>query len=697
MADLRAYQPSFTAGVLSPALHARTDLAKYASGLKAGKNVFIHPHGGASNRAGLEFINTVKNETGGFVRLIPFQFSNDQTCVLEFGNLYMRVYKNGAQVISGGSAYEIATPYTSEQLRDIVIAQEADVMYLAHPSHAPRKLSRFADDDWVLSVVSFQPSVVAPTGVNALAHVSTAGQPGYFGTVYRYRVSSISETSSEESLPSSITEVINDLSIATGVNRVAWSAVSGASRYIIYKEDNGVYGYIGGTTSLQFDDENIAPDLADTPQIGRNPFDGAGKYPSCVSFAEQRLVFAATVQDPQAVWMSQSASYENFGYSQPSKASDAVTFRIKARQVNEIRAILPLKAMMLLTSAAEWLVSGGSQSDAITPSAIRIDNQGYRGCSKLQPVVVGNTVLFPQARGGVVRDFSYEFANDSYTGKDLTIMARHFFEGHRIVSWAYSQAPNSIVWAVLDTGKLLSLTYIKEHDIWGWTEHATQDGVFEDVVVVAEGEEDVPYFVVRRNVNGAWRRYIERLHTRAMADVTDAFFVDSGLSYAGSPVTTLSGLGHLEGKTLTALADGNVVRGLTVSGGSVTLPVAASKIHIGLGYDALLETLNLDLGAVQGLGTVQGRNKSVANVVLRVENTRGIWVGPYDDTRESGKLIEYKQRAGEAWGAAIKLLTGDLEITPYWDWNKAGSIVIKQFDPLPMTILAIMPDIVIAK
>lgn len=698
MADLRAYQPSFTAGVLSPALHARTDLAKYASGLKAGKNIFIHPHGGASNRAGLQFINGVKNPTGNFVRLIPFQFSNDQTCVLEFGHGYMRVYKNGALVLNGGSPYEIATPYSYWQLRDLVFAQEADVMYLAHPENAPRKLARFADNNWVLSTITLQPSISPPAVINAVVGFNTAGQPGYVATQYRYKVASVSSETSEESLPTAPSPIVtNDLSIANGTNWITWTGVPGASRYIIYKEDNGVYGYIGGTTDTTFFDENIAADLADTPQIGRNPFDGAGKFPSCVSFAEQRLVFAATIQDPQAVWMSQSASYENFGYSQPSKASDAVTFRIKARQVNEIRAILPLKAMMLLTSAAEWLVSGGSQSDAITPSAIKIDNQGYRGCSKLQPVVVGNTVLFPQARGGVVRDFSYEFANDSYTGKDLTIMARHFFEGHRIVSWAYSQAPNSIVWAVLDTGKLLSLTYIKEHDIWGWTEHATHDGVFEDVVVVAEGEEDVPYFVVRRNVNGAWRRYIERLHTRAMGDVTDAFFVDSGLSYAGSPVTTLSGLGHLEGKTLTALADGNVVRGLTVSGGSVTLPVAASKVHIGLGYDALLETLNLDLGAVQGLGTVQGRNKSVANVVLRVENTRGIWVGPYDDTREGGKLIEYKQRAGEAWGDAIKLLTGDMEITPYWDWNKAGSVVIKQFDPLPMTILAIMPDIVIAK
>lgn len=686
MANLRTFQPSFTAGVLSPALWARVDLAKYASGLKTGVNIFIHPHGGASNRPGLEFIREVK-ASANFARLIPFQFNTQQSYELEFGNLYFRVFRDGGLVLSGGLPYEVVTPYLHTEVGDLVFIQEADVMYICHPKHPVQKLARLADDNWTLTTVTFAPTIVAPTGVVAVRVVGTGTD------VYNYKVASVSEDSGEESLPSALATITNDLSIANNKNRVSWSAVAGADRYIIYKEDNGVYGYIGGTSGLSFDDENIVADLADTPQTARNPFNGAGNYPRCATFIEQRLGFASTENDPQAVWLSQSANYENFGYSQPSKASDAVTFRIKARQVNEIRSMLQLKGLMLLTSGAEWIVSGGSQSDAITPSAVRIESQGYRGASKVQPIVVGNTVLFAQDRGGVVRDFSYEFAQDSFTGKDLTILARHLFENKRIVAWAYAQAPYSIAWVVLSDGSLVSLTYMKEHEVWAWTEHESGAGAaFEDVSVIAEGDEDVPYFIVRRTINGQTKRYIERLHSRQFDDIKDAFFVDCGLTYSGAATSTITGLDHLEGQAVVALSDGNVVRNLTVVGGQVTLPNAGSMVHVGLPMTATMQTLDLDLGNVQGLGSVQARKKSVSDVTFRVEKTRGIWTGLKEDT---SKLVEYKQRSTEAWDEAISLYTGDIRIGLKWDWTEGANVWVKQFDPLPMTILAIMPDVVL--
>lgn len=702
MADLRAYQPSFTAGVLSPALWARVDLAKYASGLKQGVNLFVHPHGGASNRAGLEFIREVKN-SANFARLIPFEFNTEQTYQLEFGDKYMRVFKDGGLVLTGGGApYELVTPYAHAHVGELVFVQEADVMYIVHPLYEIRKIGRLADNNWTISVVNFAPSINPPASALAYADPSTAGEPGYTPRAYYYAVSAVSEATGEESVPYVYAYVANDLTIAGGRNRIQWTAVPGASRYIVYKEDNGVYGYIGGTAGLQFFDENIVADVADTPQNARNPFVGAGNYPRCVTFIEQRLAFASTLNDPQAVWMSQSASYENFGYSNPAKASDAVTFRIKARQVNEIRSMLAVRGLMLLTSGAEWIVSGGSNSDAITPSAIKIDNQGYRGSARVQPVLVGNMVLFAQARGGVIRDFGYEFANDSYTGKDLTIMARHFFENKNIVAWAYAQAPYSMAWVILDDGSLVSLTYMKEHDVWAWTNHiSAADAVFEDVSVVAEGNEDVPYFIVRRKIGGVWKRYIERLHSRAFSTIEDAFFVDSGLTYNGPAKKIITGLDHLNGMDVVALADGNVVRDLTVgpvTGGiGVTLPYAASKAHIGLPMEATLQTLDADLGNVPGLGTVQGRQKSVSNVTMRVENTRGIWVGGPKGLTDKSQLIEFKQRESEAWNEAIRMLTGDLDITPQWDWDRGGNVVVKQFDPLPMTILAIMPELTVGK
>lgn len=698
MADLRAYQPAFTAGELAPALWARVDLAKYSTGLKTAVNLFIHPHGGASNRAGLEFIREVKNSAHN-ARLVPFQFNTQQSYELEFGNLYFRVFRDGGLVLTGGgSIYEVTTPYLHTEVGDLVFIQEADVMYICHPEHPVQKLSRLADNNWTLTAVTFAPKMTAPGTPTVTKPGDTSGQPGYTATVYRYKVSAVSDATGEESLPSSFGSVTNDLSIDGGINRVSWSAVTGAGRYIVYKEDNGVYGYIGGTSGLSFDDQNIVADLADTPQTARNPFGSAGNYPRCAAFIEQRLAFASTKNDPQAVWLSQSANYENFGYSSPSKASDAVTFRIKARQVNEIRSMLAVKGLMVLTSGAEWIVSGGSQSDAITPSSIKIDNQGYRGCAKAQPIAVGNTVLFAQDRGGVIRDFSYEFSQDSFTGKDLTILARHLFSNKNIKSWAYSQAPHSIVWVVLDDGSLVSLTYMKEHDVWAWTQHeSAASAAFEDVSVIAEGNEDVPYFIVRRTIGGSTKRYIERLHTRVFSVIDDAFFVDSGLTYDGSPVTTIDGLDHLEGQSVVALADGNVVRNLTVTGGEITLQNAASVVHVGLPMVAKLQTLDLDLGSVQGLGTVQGRMKSVSELTLRVEDTRGIFIGPKDGERDDRHLVEYKQRSTENWNEAIQPYTGDVRMTPQWDWSNGGNMWVKQFDPLPMTILAIMPDVTVGR
>ncbi len=696
---LRAYQPAFAGGELSPALWARVDTKNYALGLKTALNLTVQAHGGANNRAGLEYVGAVK-DSGKRTRLIPFQFNEVQAYVLEFGNGCIRFWRNGGLILgTGGAVYEVVSPYASDDLDELVFAQEADVMYIVHARYPVKKLARFADNNWTLTEPSFTPAMRPPSGVTAAVQGSTAGKTGYIARTYRYKVASVSYATGEESLPSAEAAVVNDLSIDGGVNRVSWPEVAGASKYVVYKFANGSFGYIGSTTEFFLDDENITADTADGPQIGRNPFSGAGNYPRAVTFIQQRLALASTDNEPQAVYLSQTANYENFGYASPAKDNDSITFRMRARQVNIVRSMLAARyGLLLMTSSAEWVVTGGQASDAITPSAIVIANQGYRGAAPVQPINVGEIVLFAQRSGGVIRDFSYSYGDDAWVGKDLTIMSRHLFENRSVKAWAYAQAPSSIVWVVLDDGSLVSLTYMKEHEVWAWTRHESGAGAeFEDVTCIAEGGEDVPYFVVKRTINGETRRYIERLHSRAFDHVEDAFFVDCGLSYAGAAVSHLSGLAHLEGCDVVALADGNVVRGLKVEGGAVSLPFAAAKIHIGLPYAAVLQTLDLDLGSVSELGSVQGRFKSISKVVLRVEKTRGIFVGPRDEGRDSDRMVEFKQRSTEAWDEAIGLYTGDIDLTPAPDWNRAGGLFIKQFDPLPMSILALMPEVTLGR
>lgn len=752
----RIIQPSFAGGELAPGLYGRVDLGKYQVGVRLCRNAFVRLHGGLSNRPGMQFIGEVDDSSVRH-RLITFQFNTEQAYALVFGDRTLRVVRNGGMVTeaaktitgatradpvvltiaghgysngdevflsgvggmtelngrmlmvanttadtfslqtkdgsdvngtgyttytSGGTAarlYEITTPYAEAQLAALNVVQSADVMYLVHPSHGVHKLSRTDHNAWTLTAATFAPSIAAPTGVTATN--STGGG----SIIYTYVVTAIAADTGEESLPSSSVVASNDLTVGVNKNTVSWSAVAGAEKYVVYKLDNGLYGFIGDTEATSFDDRNIGPDRSDTPPKARNPFAGAGNYPSCATFYEQRLVFGNSINNPQTIWMSNSANFENFNVSNPAKDDDAVTVTIYAREVNAIRHLVPLDNLITLTSGAEWRLAGASDTGFITPSSIERRPQSYWGSAAVPPLVVGNTLLFVQDKGSKVRDLSYSFESDGYAGSNLSVLAEHLFEGHTVEEWAFAKVPHSLVWCVRDDGQLLTLTYLREHEVWGWAQHET-DGVVESVCAVSEGDEDAVYLIVKRTVGGRDVRYIERLHSRTFTDIEDAFFVDSGLSYDGPASQTLGGLWHLEGCEVVALADGNVFRGLTVVNGAVTLNVAVSKAHVGLAYTTDIRTLPVDLGSREG--TVQGRRKRVGKVTLRVEQSRGMFLGPAPD-----RLTEWKQRATEAWGEAIQPFTGDVDIPILPQWNAEGDLWIRQSDPLPLTLLAAMPEI----
>lgn len=134
-------QPSFTGGELSPSLYGRVDIARYMTSVRLARNFIVRPYGGLTNRPGLQFVDEVKDSTDR-VRLIPFVFSTGIAYVIELGDLYMRFYANGAQLQSGGSPVELATPWTAAQVAELSFTQSADVMIFAHPAHPPQRLRR---------------------------------------------------------------------------------------------------------------------------------------------------------------------------------------------------------------------------------------------------------------------------------------------------------------------------------------------------------------------------------------------------------------------------------------------------------------------------------------------------------------------------------------------------------------------------
>lgn len=763
-------QPSFSAGELAPALWARADLAKYKVGLRHTLNVIVHPHGGVSNRAGTRYIETVKN-IADFTRLIPFVAANDDSYILEFGNLYIRVYRNGVRVTypvghpQAGQIVEIVTPYISADLKLLKFEQSNDVITIVHPSYDPRELARFDHHQWTLSTINFQPSAVAPTGVGCVAtYVVTSGA---VPVGHRYVVSTVGPNG-EESLPSSpTTSVTNDLQInRANFNTVSWSAVAGALEYVIYKEDNGFFGFIGQTPNLSFVDANIKADLSLSPQSGRNPFASSNR-PRSITFHQQRRMFGGTNARPQTIWGTQSGNFQNMNVSRPARDDDALEFTIASRSIQRINHMMSVEDLIVFTPSTEWRVEG-PDNGLLLPSSIAPKPQSHYGSSdEVVPIVVGDQILFVLANGSTVRDISYQFDRNKYVGQDLTILSHHLLKGRKIVAWSYSEFPNSVIWCVLSDGALISLTYMREHEVWAWTKHSTR-GYYESVTTVPEDGYDVTYFVVRRHVNGQWRRYIERMGPREFIDVKDSFFIDSGLSLDtkkvatityGNPtflnvnahgytngqtievstnvgpngekingrfvvrnattnsfniedastgvmhnsvgwsfydisvatrnlVASISGLDHLEGLTIVGLADGNVVGmegELTVTGGSVTLPHAAGRIHLGLGYAAEIETLDIE----SGQQTVQGVIKSIARVSMKVENTRGIFVG-----QNFQDMYEHRSRSDEFYTDPAKLHTDTIEITAGTGFGVGGRVAVRQPYPLPMTILSVVPDVV---
>ncbi len=750
-------QFSFAAGELTPALHGRGDLGKYQSGLKTARNVFVHTYGGASNRPGtycvgrIPFLDTK-------VRQIDFQFGDDEACVLVFGKNTLRFIARGGFVLEKAKeirgavdtsilvpghgfknadlvfltcsdaalngqyclvteateeiitmmdldentvvvktgtrgkvarVYTLETPYSCEDLNGLRYAQAFDVMILSNKGYAPQSLSRKGHTDWTLTPLRVTQKATPPTSVNAVV-----GKAGYIegNSEHVYQVTTLSEDG-EESQSSSSASCINNLAFLQkdqdqSYNTVSWSPVPKAVRYRVYKRQGGTFGFIGSTEGNSLNDNNILPNMTITSPGFRNPFANRNN-PRAVTFCEQRLVLAGSHSKPQTVWTSGTGNYRNFNVSTPVRADEAITLTLASDQLGIIQHLVMLKGLLVLTTKAEWTVSGGS--GPLVPNTVAFYLNSHNGCTDVKPLIINDEVLFISARGSVVRNLAPRMnaALQIQHGSDnLSLLAAHLFEEHEIISWAYAKVPHNLIWAVRDDGVLLSLTYLPEQQVIAWCQHDT-DGYFEDVTAVEEDKETAVYFVVRRDVNGRKVRFIERLASRKK---TEQFFVDCGLTYQGPPTQSVGNLHHLEGKEVVALADGNVVRDLTVKNGQVKLPRLSSIIHVGLPYTAEIETLPLSFGAQTTGGAAPSKPKRITGVTLNVQNTRGLWAGP-----DAENLDEYKQRSTEAWGEPVRPTTGVISQRLSGSWRPENTVLIQQRDPLPMTVLAVTPEVAVSQ
>ena len=751
MARVAVQLTNFTGGELSPRLDGRNDLSKYPTGCKTLENFIVFPHGSAARRSGTQFVAEVKDSSAK-TRLIPFEFSTTQTYMLEFGNQYIRFYKDNGQILesdvtisgatqanpvvitatghsysngdeisitgvagmtelnnkrylvankttntfeitdvdgtningtgftaytSGGVAnrvYEISTPYLTAELFDIKFAQSADVMYITHPNHEVEKLSRTGHTSWTLADVDFTDGPYLDDNIT-----TTTLNPG-------------SHTVG--------TGVAVVASSTTGINGGSGFLATDVGRLIRFGSGYMKVTARADTTNITVEIiEDLGSSTAST-DFALGSFSDTTGHPSCVTFFEQRLVFAGTTDQPQTVFFSKSGDYENMNENRGGTVADddAIIYTIASNQVNAIRFMTATRTLIIGTAGGEFAVSGGGTDVAITPTNILIKKQSNHGSANVDAIPAGNATLFLQRAKRKLRELAYNFDVDGYVSPDLTILAEHVTEGG-LTQLSYQQEPNQIIWGTRDDGELVGLTYQREQQVVAWHRHkfggtfgsgasATGYGVCESVATIpTDNSEYQTYVIVKRTINSVTRRYVEYINDFDFDETDDTTFnfLDSQLNYSGSSTDTITGLDHLEGQTVSILADGSTHPDKTVSSGSITLDRNVTKAKVGLGYTSLLQTMRLDAGSQDG--TSQGKTKRIFDISIRLYESIGVEVGPDLSNMER---IPFRSSA-DAMDEGLGVFTGDKEVEFRGNYETDGFIFVRQTQPLPLTILSLYP------
>jgi len=596
--------------------------------------------------------------------------------------------------------FEIDTPFSADELQFLGHEQSADVFIITSLGDPITRLRRFAHNNWIMDDAPLGTQIAPPTGVSA---APTQPVTTDAVNIVKYYVVTAVNNAGQESQPSIGTNADNDLSLRGNFNTITWAAHPTASEYRIYEERSGVFGYIGTAKAgfLSFIDDNIQANFADGPPKGNNPF-ADGNYPATVTFHESRAWFGRTLTMPNALFASQTDDLFNFDRSSPIRATDSIALSLRARRLNTVRHLVPMKDLTVMTSDMIFSIRSTGEG-YLSPTTSKAVPEGHKGVGSARPELVGDVAFYSSVAENSIHTLGYTFEKDGYRGNDITVFASHFFSIYIVKALAWTDAPASVLWARRDDGKLPALTWMQEQDVWGWTLCET-DGVVESICAVAEDRRDVLYAVVRRTISGEQRRYVEYLADapwtrQGWNDLPGAVILDSSVYLEfDEPVNSIKGCFWLEGREVVCLADGVVRRGHSIIGGELIppLPDPVSRLVVGLPYQSRIRSLPAS-GQAQGLGSVEGRRQTIANVTVKVMNTCGMGDGlKIGANLAEGEIPRYSAPlpAGRVTQTPPLPYTGLLETdgVEAGDWTNA-CVEIVQDDPLPLVVLSISPDL----
>lgn len=601
-------------------------------------------------------------------------------------NLDKDIQIDDVSLISG-DAVEIDSPYLEATLFEIMGAQSADVQYLCYAEVAPYKLERLGLSTWSLVRVAWQDGPYLPTNTT-----TTTLTPGATSGA-AVTITASSTTGINDGQGFLATDVYRLLRIDNPATGVAWG-----------------WGIITGVTNTTTVTVAVKRDFSTTNadvnwRLGA--WSDTTGWPHAATFFEQRIYTANTDNQPQTMWASQTADFENMtpdDFAGTVEDDDALDFTLSADSINAINWLSAGEDTLSIgTSGGEWIPS--ASGIVITPLDITIRRQTTHGSALTTPLRVGQVVLFIQKSKRKVREFGFNFEVDGYLAPDMTRLAQHITKPS-LVEMAYQEEPDSLVWAVRSDGVLISMTYRRDEDVVGWARHvfggsfgsgaavvesvATIVGADDDNQVQHSGDRNEVWVIVKRTINSQTKRYIEVLegyYDGDLHDQEDAYYADSIITYDGTSTATITGLDHLEGETVKVWGDGAVFPDATVSSGQITLDTEVSVAQIGLAYTHRGKTLKVEGG--NPAGTALGKKKRIYGVTFIVLESHTLSYGP---DISNLKDIDFRVVADEMDSAA-PLFTGERFVQFSGDWKTDTRIVFESEDPAPFTLLAIAPEI----
>ena len=737
MADrIYTIQSAFNAGEISPEVANRSDLEKYSSALTKAHNVLIKPYGAVYKRPGFVFCGRTKYADEDCI-LQGFHYSRTTSFVLELGDEYLRVHKQGVY-----TGVELETPFRFYELAGLRFAQSADKMFIASSNHNVQVLSCYAEDDWRLEEMDISNAYVDITNSNegTMAVSATEGEVTLTASEDTFTAGMVGAlVKMWHDMPSSTVTVSGSTTSDALLCGESWSILTHGTwsgTVHIQKSSDGVnwksYRTYTGSNDTNISESGNFDELTYirisqsgnmTTDLTAQSYENKGwvqvtkvlsareaqgtviekigsttaadswaisvwcseyGYPSCIGFFQDRLVLAGSEKYPATVWMSRTGDYYNFTVEEADGTltdDSAVCLNLITREEHRIRNIMSATDLIILTDGNEWVLSG---STTVKPSEATPKNQTSYGCNDVVPGIVGSRLIYVQYRGKTVMDMGYTFEADAYTGNDLTLLAKHLTRGRTICGMAYKQEPDGVAFFLTTKGTINCLTYNHQQNVYAWSELATK-GEIKAICTVAGLEDDELYAVVRRN--GV--RYLERMsyYPDEATDPHKFIMLDSAMVVeADEPFSEITGLTHLVGQEVQVLGDSyDAGRFVVDDEGCITLFTAVKRAVVGLPYTMKIQLPNLDFNLRDG--TMQGRFKKINDVFLRLTDSWGGRVGADDKDMDD---ITYDSPPPDG----IELYTGDIKASvPAGEesgFELRGQITIVNDEPYPFNLASVV-------